>query len=183
MLFEKYSIEIENRIKRTIEIYIFTLLVLGRLFICSICLWLSSNSFNCCTHLFAISSMSSVSETSSAQYLHRIFASSPTLTDRVITNSEINDTTNSTVGIPKKNTNSRHVLFKSKRDITLVESSCKQKQIKYVDLSGYVPNAQTIPYCNSMNNEIVLCYYHHHGHACSKNLCIHLSMYSRILLN
>lgn len=125
MLFEKYSIEIENRIKRPIG-NIFTLLVLGRLFICSFCLWISSNSFNCCTHLFAISSMSSVSETSSAQYLHRIFASSPTLTDRVITNSEINDTTNRTVGIPKKNTNSRHVLFKSKRDITLVESSCKK---------------------------------------------------------
>lgn len=101
-----------------------TLLVLG----CSTCscsFTASSMAFNCWTHLFAISSISSTSDVSSVQYLQRIFASSPTLTERVIMHNEMNDTTNNTAGIPKKNRKLFHVVSKSKRASTFAESTCK----------------------------------------------------------
>lgn len=68
--------------------------------------------------------MSSISEFSSVQHLHRIFASSPTFTERVIMHNVINDMTNNVVGMPKQNTNSRHVLSKSKRARTFAASLC-----------------------------------------------------------
>lgn len=49
------------------------------------------------------------------------------LTDRVIISSVMNDTTNNTDGVPKKNTNSRHVLSRSNLASTLVESYLMEK--------------------------------------------------------
>lgn len=92
-----------------------TLLVLGCTTGISCSITAPSIAFNCCTHLFANSSMSSISDVSSVQYLQRIFASSPTFTERVIIHNEINDITNNVHGIPNAYTNSRHVFSKSKR--------------------------------------------------------------------
>lgn len=102
----------------------FTLLVLGCT-TCSCSFTASSIALSCWTHLFAISSISSTSDVSSVQYLHRIFASSPTLTERVIIHNEMNDTTNNTAGIPKKNKKLFHVVSKSKRASTFEASTCK----------------------------------------------------------
>lgn len=49
------------------------------------------------------------------------------LTDRVIINNVMNDTTNNTDGIPKKNTNCCHVFSRSKRARTFVESPLDDK--------------------------------------------------------
>lgn len=84
--------------------------------------------------LFSIS-LSSKSEFSSVQYLHRIFASSPTFTDLVIMHSEINDTINNDTGTESAITNSRLVLPKSKRANTINGSFCEQPEIKKLFLT------------------------------------------------
>lgn len=73
---------------------------------------------------------SSMSEFSSpsVQYLHLIFASSPTLTERVMMHSDINDMTNSVAGTENDIRNSRHVFPKSKRASTISASFCKWKE-------------------------------------------------------
>lgn len=73
-------------------------------------------------------SLSSISEFSSVQYLHRIFASSPTFTELVIMHSEMNDTTNSETGTETAITNSRQALLKSKRASTMKGSYCGRNE-------------------------------------------------------
>lgn len=85
----------------------------------------SSIAFSCWTHLLAISSMSSTSDVSSVQYLQRIFASSPTLTLRVIMHNEMNDMINNDDGTPKNTIKWFHVVSKSKRASTFDVSTCK----------------------------------------------------------
>lgn len=103
----------------------YTLLVLGCTGTASCSFTASSIAFNCCTHLFASSSISSMSDVSSMQKVHLIRASSPTLTDRVITHRAMNEMTNSVAGTPNAKTNSRQVFFRSKRANTLVASFYK----------------------------------------------------------
>lgn len=77
--------------------------------------------------LFARFSSMSEFSSPSVQYLHLIFASSPTLTERVIIHNDINDMTNSVAGTENEIKNSRHVFPKSKRAKTISGSFCKVK--------------------------------------------------------
>lgn len=96
-------------------------------------------------YLLAVSSSTSDAGTS-AQYLQRIFASSPTFTDRVIMHRAMKETTNRVHGTETAITNSRHVFVRSKRANTMNASFCKyqrhdfcfgkQKVFVYVALSS-----------------------------------------------